>query len=161
LDFIGKFKDNSSNGYSWVITTTYYFTKWVEAIPTKSTTEKVVMDFLEDKIITRFGVPSKIIRFGVPSKITKDNAKAFCSSKMSSFCFKYGIILSHASDYYPQGNGQAESSNKNLMTIVKKIVGENKKTWDSKIKYALWADRITKKEATRKSYFELIYQKPF
>jgi hypothetical protein len=106
------------------------------------------MDFLEDKIITRFGVPSKI---------GTDNAKAFCSAEMSSFCFKYGIILSHASDYYPQGNGQAESSNKNLMTIVKKIVGENKRSWDSKIKYALWADRITKKAATGKIPFELVY----
>jgi ribonuclease HI len=148
LDFIGKFSDNSSNGYSWVLTATDYFTKWVEAIPTKSATEKVVMDFLEDKIITRFGVPSKIVT---------DNAKAFCSAEMTAFCFKYGIILSHASDYYPQGNGQAESSNKNLMTIVKKIVGENKRSWDSKIKHALWADRITKKAATGKSPFELVY----
>jgi hypothetical protein len=90
LDFIGKFSDNSSNGYSWVLTAIDYFTKWVEAIPTKSATEKVVMDFLEDRIITRFGVPSKIVI---------DNAKAFCSAEMSSFCFKYGIILSHASYY--------------------------------------------------------------
>jgi hypothetical protein len=148
LDFIGKFKDNSSNGYPWLLTATDYFTKWVEAIPTKSTTKKVVMDFHEDKIITRFGVSSKIVT---------DNSKAFCSTEMSSFCFKYGIILSHASDYYPRGNGQAESTNKNLMTIVKKIVGENKGSWDSKIKYALWADRITKKVATGKSPFELIY----
>jgi hypothetical protein len=148
LEFIGKFNDNSSNGYSWVITTTYYFTKWVESIPIKSATEKVVMDFLEDRILNRFGVPSKIVT---------DNAKAFCSTEMSSFCFKYGIILSHASDYYPQGNGQAESSNKNLMTIVKKIVGENKRSWDSKIKHALWVDRITKKEATGKSHFDLVY----
>jgi transposase InsO family protein len=111
-------------------------------------TEKVVIDFLEDKIITRFGVPSKIIT---------DNAKVFCSTEMSSFCFKYGIIFSHASDYYPQGNGQAKSSNKNLMTIVKKIVGENKRSWDSKIKYALWANRITKKLATGKIPFDLVY----
>jgi len=26
LDFIGEFKDKSSNGYRWVLTTTYYFT---------------------------------------------------------------------------------------------------------------------------------------
>jgi hypothetical protein len=26
------------------------------------------------------------------------------------------------------------------MNIVKKIVGENKKSWDGKIKYALWVD---------------------
>ena len=49
LYFIGKFKDNSSNGYSWILTATDYFTKWVEAIPTKAATEKVVMDILEDK----------------------------------------------------------------------------------------------------------------
>ena len=103
MDFIGKFKDNSSNGYSWILRATDYFTKWVEAIPTKAATEKVVMDFLEDKIITRFGVPTKI---------TTDNAKAISSAKMSSFCFDYGIILSHLSNYYPQGNGQAESNNK-------------------------------------------------
>jgi hypothetical protein len=96
LDFIGKFSNNSSNRVSWVLTATDYFTKWVEAIPTKTTTEKVVMDFLEDRIITRFGVPSKIVT---------DNAKAFCSAEMLAFCFKYGIILSHALDYYPQGNG--------------------------------------------------------
>ena len=43
------------------------------------------------------------------------------------------------------------------MTIIKKIVGDNKKAWDSKIKYALWVDRITKKSSTRKSPFELVY----
>jgi transposase InsO family protein len=82
----------------------------------------VVMDFLEDKIITRFSVPAKI---------TIDNAKAFSSTEFSSFCFKYGIMFSHSSKYYPQGNGLVESSKKNLMTILKKIVGDNKRSWDS------------------------------
>ena len=91
-DFIGKFKDNSSNGYSWILTATDYFTKWVEAIPTKKATDVVVMDFLEDRIITKFGVPARIIT---------DNGPCFNSSDMSSFCFKYGILLSHSSNYYP------------------------------------------------------------
>ena len=43
------------------------------------------------------------------------------------------------------------------MTIIKKIVGENKRAWDSKIRYALWADRITKKASTGKIPFELVY----
>jgi hypothetical protein len=38
-----------------------YFMKWVESIPTKRATDKVVMEFLEEKIITHFGVPTKII----------------------------------------------------------------------------------------------------
>lgn len=106
LDFIGKLNENSSNDHSWIIIATDYFTKWVETIPTKHATHKVVIDFLEDKIITHFGVPAKI---------TIDNAKAFTSAEFSSRCFKYGIVLFHLSNYYPQGNGLAESSNKNLI----------------------------------------------
>ena len=106
------------------------------------------MNFLEDRIITRFGVPSKI---------TTDNAKAFSSYALVEFRFKYGIVLSHSSNYYPQGNGLAESSNKNLMNIIKKVVGENKKSWDSKIKYVVWADRITTKTSTGRTPFELVY----
>ena len=43
------------------------------------------------------------------------------------------------------------------MTILKKTIGNNNKSWDRKIKYALWADRITKKSATEKTPFELVY----
>jgi hypothetical protein len=43
------------------------------------------------------------------------------------------------------------------MSIIKKVVGENKKAWESKIKYALWEDRITTKTSTRKTLFELVY----
>jgi hypothetical protein len=40
---------------------------------------------------------------------------------------------------------------KNLMNIVKNIVGENKKGWDSKIKYALWEDHTTTKTSMEKT----------
>ena len=43
------------------------------------------------------------------------------------------------------------------MTILKKTVVNNKKSWDRKIKYALWDDRITKKSATGKTPFKLVY----
>ena len=43
------------------------------------------------------------------------------------------------------------------MTILKKIVGNNKKYQDSKIKYALWDEKIMKKSATWNNPFELIY----
>jgi hypothetical protein len=51
----------------------------------------------------------------------------------------------------------AKSRNKNLMNIIKKVVGENKKYWDRKIKYAVWADRITTKTSTGNTLFELVY----
>jgi hypothetical protein len=37
------------------------------------------------------------------------------------------------------------------------MVGENKRTWDVKLKYALWADRTTVKRITGKAPFEIVY----
>ncbi|XP_059064759.1 uncharacterized protein LOC131856838 [Cryptomeria japonica] len=57
----------------------------------------------------------------------------------------------------PQGNGQEESSNKSLLNIIKKILEQNKRSWDKKLKLALWANRITVKKAIGTSPFELVY----
>jgi hypothetical protein len=35
LDFIGEINPHSSTHHRWILTATDYFTKWVEAIPTK------------------------------------------------------------------------------------------------------------------------------
>ena len=37
------------------------------------------------------------------------------------------------------------------------MVGENRRSWDSKLKYALWADQKTVKRIRGKSPFELVY----
>ena len=37
------------------------------------------------------------------------------------------------------------------------MVGEKKRSWDNKLKYALWADRTTVKRITGKAPFELVY----
>ena len=64
--------------------------------------------------------------FGCPTKIIIDNAAAFGSKKMVELCHKYQITLGHSMAYYPQGNGLAESSNKILVNIIKKLLEDNK-----------------------------------
>ena len=86
-----------------------------------------------------------------------DNAKAFKSKAMIAFCEKNGILLKHSTPYYPQGNGLAESSNKNIIQSIKKLLKHNKRSWDSMLKYALWADRITVKQAIGTSPYQLVY----
>ena len=86
--------------------------KWIKAIPTRQATESVIISFLENNISSRFGCPNKLIN---------DNAAAFKSRKMIEFCNKYKIILGHSTTYHPQGNGLAESSNKSLVNIIKKV----------------------------------------
>jgi ribonuclease HI len=148
LDFIGEINPHSSAQHRWILTATDYFTKWVEAIPTREATDSVVIEFLEENILARFGCPRKIVT---------DNAQAFKSMAMISFCHKYNIVLGHSTAYYPQGNGLAESSNKSLINIIKKVLKENKKSWHLHLKYALWANRIGTKKSIGTSPFQMVY----
>jgi len=79
----------------------------VEAIPTKIVIDAILIKFLEENILARFGCPMKIIT---------NNAQDFKSLAMIDFCQKYNIILRHSTAFYPQGNGLAESSNNILMS---------------------------------------------
>ena len=120
----------------------------MEAITARNATDVVIIKFMEENIISRFGCPAKIVT---------DNVQAFKSAKFVSFCQQYNIIISHSMAYYPQGNGLAESSNKTLVRALKKAINENLKNWDSQLKFALWANRITSKRASGKSPYELVY----
>jgi hypothetical protein len=57
LDFIGQINPHFSAQHKWILTVTDYFTKWVEAISTRKATDLVVIDFLEESILSRFGCP--------------------------------------------------------------------------------------------------------
>ena len=98
-------------------------------------------------------------RFGVPVSLVFDNAKYFSSIKLTAFAHDKGIKLHYSANYYPQGNGLAESSNKNLIRILKKTVVENQRSWHSALPNALWADRVTPKSAIGVSPYTLLYGK--
>lgn len=79
------------------------------------------------------------------------------SKKMIKFCHKFHIALGHSIAYYPQSNGPAESSNKSLINIIKKVLEENKKNWHKMLVNALWADRLTTKRFIGTIPYELFY----
>jgi len=96
-------------------------------------------------------------RFGCPKRIVTNNVVVFKADPMIKLCEEYGIHLTNSTSYYPHGNGLVESSNKSLMKIIKKLLEENKKGWDSKLKFALWVDRVTTKKSIDTSPFQLVY----
>ena len=149
LDYIGAINPPSSAGHRWVLMATNYFTKWTEAIALKDANVSVVLNFYEDLVC----------RFGVPDSIISDNTLAFVRNKISEWVVEQGIYLNTSSNYYPQGNGQAESTNKNLIYIIKRTLEGNKCSWHDKLKLALWADRITPKRSTGMSPYMLVYGK--
>jgi hypothetical protein len=73
------------------------------------------------------------------------------------FAELYIIKLLNSSPYYAQANGQAESSNRTLISLIKKKISDNPKHWHKILSEALWAHRISKHHATKVSPFELVY----
>jgi hypothetical protein len=66
LDFIREIHPTSSGQHRWILTSTDYITKWIEPIPTRNDSHKVIIGFLED-IMVRFGYPNRIVSDNVPS----------------------------------------------------------------------------------------------
>jgi transposase InsO family protein len=81
-------------------------------------------------------------------EIISDNGPTFISAKLTQFLSKFGVKHFTSSAYYPQGNGQAESTNKNLVKILKRIIEDKPRQWHTLLTYALWADRTTTKSST-------------
>jgi len=150
LYFVGEIHPTSSNQHRWILTATYYFTKWVEAIQVINATDSLVIKFIEENILSIFSCPTQIVI---------DNATTFSSAKMIDFFQKYQILLHHSTPYYPQGNSLSESSNKILVKVIKKALVDHNKSRDSHLIYAVWANRITPKRSTGKSPFQLVYGK--
>jgi hypothetical protein len=78
LDFIGEIHPPSSAQHKWILTATDIFLNgWKQFLP--NFTDAVVIKFLEENIITRFGCPRKIIT---------DNAQDFKSPCYDRFLSK-------------------------------------------------------------------------
>jgi hypothetical protein len=73
------------------------------------------------------------------------------------FCQDYNIDLGNSISYYPQGNGLSESSNKNLINIIKNMLSQNKKSWDTQLKYVVQVDRVSIKRSIGTSPFQMVY----
>jgi hypothetical protein len=86
-----------------------------------------------------------------------DQGSSFMSQQVRDFAESLKIKLLSSSPYYAQANGQAESSNKTLIKLIKKKIEENPKRWHKVLSKALWAHCISKHSATKVTPFELLY----
>uniref|UniRef100_A0A2N9FH02 Uncharacterized protein n=1 Tax=Fagus sylvatica TaxID=28930 RepID=A0A2N9FH02_FAGSY len=110
LDLVGPLPRATGNR-QWLIVATDYFTKWVEAEPLARITDSESRKFVWKNIITRFGIPRCFV---------SDNGTQFDSGPFKKYCSDFGIRNHFSSPAYPQGNGQAESSNKVILSGIKK-----------------------------------------
>ncbi|KAM2938293.1 hypothetical protein FF1_038103 [Malus domestica] len=126
----------ATGGRCMMIVAIDYFTKWVEAEPTTTTTQTDINRFIWRNIICRFGIPQSIVTNNGLQVVGKDLAKFFK---------KYGIKQHTSTPRYPQGNRQAETSNKTIPNCLKKSLIDKKGKWPDELPGCLWAYRTSKR----------------
>ncbi|GAU46907.1 hypothetical protein TSUD_299580 [Trifolium subterraneum] len=99
IDMIGMIEPKASNGYRFVLVTIHYFTKWVEAASYANVTKQVVVKFIKNQLICRYGVPSKIIT---------DNGSNLNNKMMKELCDDFKIEQHNSSPYRPKMNGAGQ-----------------------------------------------------
>jgi hypothetical protein len=85
-----------------------------------------------------------------------DQGSTFMSHQVREFAESLKIKLLSSSPYYAEANGQAKSSNKTLIKLIKKKIEENPKRWHEVLSEALWAHHISKPSATKVTPFQLV-----
>nr|CAN74048.1 hypothetical protein VITISV_017189 [Vitis vinifera] len=118
----------------FLLVATDYFSKWVEAEAYAS---------IKDKDVTKFVWKNIVCRFGIPQTIIADNGPQFDSIAFRNFCLKLNIRNSYSTPRYPQSNGQAEATNKTLITALKKWLEQAKGKESAAIRMADYQQRAS------------------
>nr|CAN67795.1 hypothetical protein VITISV_009541 [Vitis vinifera] len=132
----------------FLLVATDYFSKWVEVEAYAS---------IKDKDITKFVWKNIVFRFGIPQTIIVDNGPQFDSIAFRNFCSELNIRNSYSTSRYPQSNGQAEATNKTLISALKKRLEQAKGKWVEELPDVLWAYRTTPGRPTGNTPFALAY----
>ena len=110
----------------------------------------MVASFLRNHIFAQFETPRALIT---------DGGTHFYNKLVDNVLRKYGVRHRTTLAYHPQTNGQAKVSNREIKSILEKIVNSSKKDWAKKIDDALWAYRTALKTPLGMSPFRLVFGK--
>jgi transposase InsO family protein len=149
LYFVGPI-NLTSKKKKYILVCNDYVTKWVEAKALPAASEQSVVDLLFNDIFTRFGVLREIVI---------DQGTQFTSHLVKYVIEQYQIKHRKSTSYHPQENGQVESMNKVIESILTKIVHLHHKDWVEILLESLWAYRINWRNTTGHTPYELVYGK--
>ena len=110
----------------------------------------VVLKFLKENIFSKFRVLKAII---------SDGGSHFCNKPFENLLANYGVKHKVAPPYHPQTSGQVKLANREIKTILMKVVSSNIKGWSLKMMDSLWAYITAYKTILCMSPYCLVYGK--
>lgn len=125
------------------------FSKMVHFIPCKKTTDAVQVATLFFNEIYRL--------HGLPLSIVSDRDSRFLGHFWRSLWKKLGTSLDMSSAYHPQTDGQTEVTNLSLGNLLRCLVGDEIKTWDSKLPSAEFAHNHSLNRSLGFCPFKVVY----
>jgi transposase InsO family protein len=140
----------NSHGYEHIIVMVDYLSKWVEAMRCRKASTEDSITIIKNVIFPHFGTPRILISNG-GTHFTEKNFKK-CLAKL-------GIEHRVSTAYHPQTTGQAETSNRQLKSILNKTIENGGKDWSKKLDRALWAYRTAFKTLIGMTPYQFVYGK--
>ena len=147
LDIMGPFLAETKQA-KFLVVAIDYFTKWVEAEPLATITERNVKNFVWKGVICRFGIPRVLI---------SDNGKQFDNGPFRELCGQLNIKNHYLSPRHQQANGQVEVTNWTLLKQIKTWLEGAKSMWVEELQSVLWAYRTTVRTPTKETPFKLTF----
>jgi transposase InsO family protein len=111
IDFMGPFKN--LHGFEHILVMVDYVSKWVEVIPYRKASTEESIAMIKSVIFPRFGTLRIFI---------SDGGTHFTGKNFKKCLSKLGIEHRVSMAYHPQTNGQAETSNRQLKSILNKTI---------------------------------------
>ena len=137
----------SRKGYQYVLVTCDNATRYPEAILLRCTDGHRVAE----ELIVFFS------RMGIPREILSDQGTNFMSQLLKEIYRHLHIHTIRTTPYHPQTDGLVERFNKTLKSMLKKVMSEEGRDWDTLLPYIIFAYREVPQAATGFSPFELVF----
>uniref|UniRef100_A0A2N9H0M9 Uncharacterized protein n=1 Tax=Fagus sylvatica TaxID=28930 RepID=A0A2N9H0M9_FAGSY len=147
LDIMGPFPIGRRQ-LKFLVVAIDYFTKWVEAEPLATITERNIQNFVWKAVVCRFGIPRVLV---------SDNGKQFDNPRFRQFSQELGIHNHYSSPGHPQANGQVEVTNRSLLKLIKTRLEGANGLWPEELPSILWAYRTTVRIPTGETPFRMTF----
>jgi hypothetical protein len=105
----------NSEGCEYILVVVDYVSKWIEALPCQA------VDVMHSKKMFH---EVTLLRYGVPRIVISDGESHFIDWTFRKALLEVGVDHRIATPYHPQISGQAETSNKQIKTILQKTVNQ-------------------------------------